>query len=403
MNASIPFPPRRGKCAIGFDRLKIAAGRSVPILGLFCALCAWVFCSNQGQAAPGVTNESAIQLTIDLRDGSRVVGKSLEDTLSLHSALLGDMKLAWARIRSIECAAGADMARLTAANGDGFAMQFAVQSLGVDTSFGKTELPVKLIRSIKVAGGLSSGGLIGRWKLDDGNGTVAKDSSPNHHDGRLGSGGGGMGQSIIIQKGGPMPDVLPGNRFDNGGWRMPVAAGAAGSLPVWTQGRNGGALQFNGAGQYVSLGNILEDGYAELSIACWVKHPRSGWQHIVERSTWDNLDGIGLMMDYSGASVDFGHYGQQVMSRTVVQDDQWHHVVGTLSRDGADYVYSIFVDGKWDNAVTNSLGFIPSSNGWGIGARYNGSWNYQGLIEDVRIYDRALKEDEVKQIYEARD
>jgi hypothetical protein len=151
------------------------------------------------------------------------------------------------------------------------------------------------------------------------------------------------------------------------------------------------------------LGNILEDGYAELTIACWVKHPRTSWQHIVERSMWDNLDGIGLMMDYSGASVDFGHYAHQVMSRTVVQDNQWHHVAGTLSRDGEDYVYSIFVDGKWDNAVTNSLGFIPSSNGWGIGARYDGSWSYQGLIEDVRIYDRALKEDEVKQIYEERN
>lgn len=45
--------------------------------------------------------------TIELRDGSRVVGQPLEETLSLHAAALGDLKLPWASIGGLEYAAAA--------------------------------------------------------------------------------------------------------------------------------------------------------------------------------------------------------------------------------------------------------------------------------------------------------
>jgi hypothetical protein len=104
-----------------------------------------------GATAAPATSDSGFQLTIELRDGSRVVGKTLEDTVSFHSGALGDMKLSWAGIRSIEYAADSGAARLTATNGDGFSVQLAADTLAVETGFGKTELPVKLIRSVKVA------------------------------------------------------------------------------------------------------------------------------------------------------------------------------------------------------------------------------------------------------------
>ena len=50
---------------------------------LFGALCASLFCIHQVQAADVSTNQSAVQLTIELRDGSRVVGKSAEATLAI--------------------------------------------------------------------------------------------------------------------------------------------------------------------------------------------------------------------------------------------------------------------------------------------------------------------------------
>jgi hypothetical protein len=70
-----------------------------------------------------------------------------------------------------------------------------------------------------------------------------------------------------------------------------------------------------------------------------------------------------------------------------------------MSQSGSDYVYSIYVDGKLDNTATNSTGLTPTKHGWAIGARYDGSWGYRGLVEDVRIYDRALSVSEIQAIY----
>jgi hypothetical protein len=202
-------------------------------------------------------------------------------------------------------------------------------------------------------------GQIGWWKLDAGSGTVARDSSHAlmGHDGKLVRG------------------------------------------PKWVKGRKGNALRLNG-NQYVSLGNIFQDSYTEISIACWVKHGSSQWQNIVERSVWDQPDGIGLMMDYNRTSATFGHYSiGEIKSVANVQDDQWHHLVGTMAKSGSDYIYSIYVDGQLDNAMTNSVGLTATSNGWAIGARYDGTWTYRGLIEDVRIFDRALTPAEVRKLY----
>ena len=469
-------PPRKGKSAFRADIPIIAVlqrGRILPLLGwLWGALCAAAICSNPLQAAPGDAAGRGVQLSIELRDGSRLVGKSVEDTLSFHSGALGDMKLAWAGIRSIEYAGtNTSAARLTATNGDVFAITLAAELLRVETGFGQTELPVKLLRSVKVAlpataaaastataqlaielrdgsrvvgkglddaltfhssamgdlkltwAGIRSieyagtntemarltatngdvyevqctapavrvetsfgktelpvklirrvqtvvtgnvtHNLIGWWKLDDGSGTVARDSSSNPHDG------------ILV------------------------------NAPVWTRipGLDEACLQFNGANQYVSLGNILQGSYAELSIACWVKHARSGWNFIVERGDWVNPDGIGLMMDYNGTSVTFGFYpnANNVKSQVNAQDDQWHHVVGTLSKGDSGWLYSIYVDGKLDNTQPGTMGLVATSKAWSIGAQFDGTWAYKGLVEDVRIYDCALSPSEVQAIYEERN
>jgi hypothetical protein len=55
-------------------------------------------CASMGlhsQAAPASTDESGFQLTIELRDGLRLIGKGLDDTLNFHSTAMGDLKLTW--------------------------------------------------------------------------------------------------------------------------------------------------------------------------------------------------------------------------------------------------------------------------------------------------------------------
>ena len=202
-------------------------------------------------------------------------------------------------------------------------------------------------------------GQVGRWEFTETSGTVAKDSSGKHNGTLIGS-------------------------------------------PKWTRGIKSGALHFEGyRAQAVYLGNILQGSYKGITIACWVKHSRSTWQTIVERGVWTQPDSLGLCMDNNGFNVSFGHYapGDYVKSKTDVQDGQWHHVAGTMSQSGSSYIYRIYVDGKLDNSITNSVGLPATTGEWAIGAQSNGGWPYKGWIGDVRIFGRALSPSEIRKLY----
>jgi len=95
------------------------------------------------------TAVASSRLTVELRDGSRVVGTSVEPHLRFHSALLGDFKLDVKDIRSIDCSTP-HSARLTAANGDVLMVSFVDSEFTVDTSFGKVKLQSKSVRQFSV-------------------------------------------------------------------------------------------------------------------------------------------------------------------------------------------------------------------------------------------------------------
>jgi hypothetical protein len=313
-------------------------------------------------APGGSKNGSELRLTITLRDGSRLVGKGLDDTLIFHSTAMGDLKLTWVGIRSIVYAdKDADTAQLTAANGDVYEVQLTAPTVRLETSFGKSEVPVKLIRSISASSeGSPDGHLIGWWKLDDGSGTVAKDSSAG-------------------------PDTHDGTLINGPTW-----------MPAVGQGKT--TLRFNGMGQYVSLGDALRGSYTGLSVSSWIRSGVFNSQTIVQRDDWNNPGGIDLCVE--GSHAEFGHAAAKVVSNASVSDSRWHHLVGTMAQgeNGAAYVYTIYVDGKLDNTATFPAGLTTSSGGWAIGADFNGTFCFQGLIGDVRLYDRALSASEVEAI-----
>jgi hypothetical protein len=120
-------------------------------LRYFYALFILAFCSNHIQPALAASGQDRSQLTIELRDGSHLVGKDLGETLKFHSTALGNFQLTWAGIRSLEYLnTNTDAAQLTTTNGDVFAVQFMNSTVRVETDFGTNEFPAKLIRSIKV-------------------------------------------------------------------------------------------------------------------------------------------------------------------------------------------------------------------------------------------------------------
>jgi len=87
-------------------------------------------------------------------------------------------------------------------------------------------------------------------------------------------------------------------------------------------------------------------------------------------------------------------YGYQpsVIGKVNVNDGQWHHVVGIY--DGTRLC--LYVDGRLDNSVEVSKSIGTNDKPVYIGGHSEQAercWN--GLIDDVRIYDYALSQNEV--------
>lgn len=81
-----------------------------------------------------------------------------------------------------------------------------------------------------------------------------------------------------------------------------------------------------------------------------------------------------------------------------VQTAKWYHVVFTY----ADNVSKFFVDGKLINTQPSpNWAFTANTNNLFIGKNQGNDYPYwfNGIIDDIRIYDRALCDAEVKALY----
>ena len=81
----------------------------------------------------------------------------------------------------------------------------------------------------------------------------------------------------------------------------------------------------------------------------------------------------------------------------------WRHVVGTWKRKGANIVVKLFINGEAIQSATSGLLIRPTLTSTDYTIMGTTSWgkNYTGgELDDFRIYDRALSDAEVKELYE---
>jgi hypothetical protein len=81
-----------------------------------------------------------------------------------------------------------------------------------------------------------------------------------------------------------------------------------------------------------------------------------------------------------------------------VWDDLWHHIAYVV--DAPNRMVTGYLDGQYVGKVYNNI-VSTTANNLDIligGTRIN--WNYyRGVIDDVRIYDRVLTENEIFSLY----
>ena len=200
---------------------------------------------------------------------------------------------------------------------------------------------------------------------------------------------------------------LVGGRFDEGaGVYSANAVDPLGEAELhnvlWVKGEFGNALRFTGTDSFVILPSIAKlDGSDEMSVATWVYWEGTGqYPNILTGGSWSPG---GFLVFVNGQSCSFrmgrpGHRhgvaGEKWTETSApllakLPMNKWVHLAAVFKRpEITTYVNGNKVgSAKWDYPVGHQ------------GAMHLGRWSgavsHAGLIDDVRIYGRALSADEV--------
>jgi len=206
-------------------------------------------------------------------------------------------------------------------------------------------------------------GLVGLWKLDEGSGTVAADSSGNGHDGTL------------------MGNVS----FDNNS----------------VEGQVGKALELEGEGLHIQIpGYKGVTGTAPRTVAAWIKTEHDNGQIL----SWGRDEG-GAMFNFGfvpgRGRIGVTPEGGYLYMRDSTTDNKWHHVAAVVEEAQLPNLYDhvkLFLDG--DAAVIHDIGVLdlyPIETGSDLDVSIGKG--FRGTLDDVRLYDRPLTEQEIELLY----
>ncbi len=164
--------------------------------------------------------------------------------------------------------------------------------------------------------------------------------------------------------------------------------------PLWqpADGKVGGALQLDGIDDYVSTPFILNPAKGPFSAFAWIKGGSPGQVVIsqIAREDWLLADAEGKLM----TTLRRGSLTPALASGPVITDGDWHHI--GVVWDGSHR--HLYVDGTHVAEDATDILYLRASNGGlYIGADKNleAGIFFSGLIDDVRIYDVALNEEEI--------
>jgi hypothetical protein len=197
--------------------------------------------------------------------------------------------------------------------------------------------------------------------------------------------------------------------FDEGGAAKDLSShrndGNIKGDPKQVEGIFGSALELNGTTDSVEIPQDESlDITDAVTLEMWVKLPADGVNSNnvgIEKGGWEPgeyslyafyVPGNGTAMQFNDlpvacADANSGHLGPNL------KDDQWHHIAGTW--DGK--VISVYTDAELSVSVDCAGGPLQTNNkSVYIGARNGNDRLLKGVVDEVRIYNRALSEAEIK-------
>jgi hypothetical protein len=206
-------------------------------------------------------------------------------------------------------------------------------------------------------------GVVAWWKLDEGTGTNAFDSS-------------GFTNTAFLTLG-----------------------------PLWTNNaRINGGVVFDGTDDYLRVPDIatnLDFNGKRFTVALWARTTRTTKQLLVEkqgaeadsfRFAIDRDDAVeGGFSVYSGSAwIDCS------TNNRILTNGQWHHLAVTHDRTN----FVLYLDGKVDRIQAGIESYKDSTQPFNIGRSFiKSGWNFQGTLDDIRVYNRALSASEIAALH----
>jgi len=191
-----------------------------------------------------------------------------------------------------------------------------------------------------------------------------------------------------------------------------LVIGADATSGALTTGKIKQAIDFDGTNDYIDLFTNSPSTSTlspqQLTISAWVRLDAVGggsWSWIVSNASFSKnvTGGFGLLRNSANTyAFNVNIFSQQASTGVIAAlDGRWHHLVGTF--DGSTMIaYLDSVSGtpvSYVSAITYYADEIFNIGSSVVNTSYTYFWN--GGIDDVRLYNRALSAKEVKNLYDA--
>lgn len=204
-------------------------------------------------------------------------------------------------------------------------------------------------------------GLVAWWKMDDGSGIIAEDSA-------------GDANGTLV----------------NG--------------PVWTTGIIGGALDLDGSDDYVSVPGVSGSGPVDnITFACWI-YPQitSSYRAIYNHDVF-SAGGVHFQIT-SSSTLQLAVVGTSYFyTVSTFNVNQWYHVAVVYSNSSALNYARFYINGVPESSIpVGTASQVDLTKTALIGACDMGGSvigrNFDGMIDDLRIYDSIVNETRIQQL-----
>ena len=162
------------------------------------------------------------------------------------------------------------------------------------------------------------------------------------------------------------------------------------------------SFNFDGSNDYLEITDTdgLDVGTNDFTFSAWVYLSDASENYILSKGDSTNHYGFRI----NGNRRISYEFEVSNTNKTPTDDgtqltlNQWHHVAVVFDRDGSTYRYLDGVNTGTNDVLSGNTGSLSTTDNLNIGRKYSGFHYFDGLIDEVAIWDTALSADDVAKI-----